>query len=308
MSKLLITGGAGFIGSNLVDTLIDKGHEVTVIDNLSSGKKENVNKKATFFEVDITDKDSLRGVFEKFSPEAIFHLAAQVSVRVSCEKPAEDVKTNVIGTINLLELAVQNKVKKFIFSSTGGAIYGDGVDRPTIEEAKEDPVSPYGINKLSSEKFISFFAKSSSLQTVCLRYANVYGKRQDPHGEAGAVAIFAGLMLKGKPVTIYGSGEQTRDFVYVSDVVEANLAALDSDQSDTYNVGTGIETNINDIANLMKEITKSTGEIKHATGKPGEQLNSALSFAKIKENLGFEPKTKLQEGLEETVNYFEQTS
>ncbi len=306
--KILVTGGAGFIGSNLVDALIEKGHEVAIVDNLSTGKKENVNEKATFFEVDVTDPTALKSVFEEFSPEVIHHLAAQVSVRNSTDNPGNDVHINVIGTINVLELAASNQVKKFIFSSTGGAIYGDGVERPTPEEAKEDPVCPYGIDKLFAERYIHYFAKLSNLQTICLRYANVYGPRQDPHGEAGVVAIFAGEMLKNNPVTIYGTGEQTRDFVYVSDVVGANLAALDSDQSDTYNVGTGIETNINDIADLMKKIAKSTGEIKHATGKPGEQLNSALSFAKIKKNLGFEIKTKLQEGLEETINYFEQTS
>lgn len=306
--KILVTGGAGFIGSNLADALIEEGHEVAILDNLSSGKKENINEKAKFFEVDVTDKNALKSVFEEFIPDAIHHLAAQISVRHSTEDPAEDVHTNVMGTINVIELAVQHNVKKFIFSSTGGAIYGDKASRPTTEQAKEEPASPYGIDKLFAEKYIEYFASLSNLQTTCLRYANVYGPRQNPHGEAGVVAIFAAKMLKNEPIAINGTGEQTRDFVFVSDVVKANLAALNSDQSGTYNVGTGIETNINQIAALMKEISLSSGEISNIDAKAGEQLYSSLSAEKAKTELKWQPKVSIEEGLEKTINYFKNVS
>jgi len=308
MSKILVTGGAGFIGSNLVDALIEENHEVAVVDNLSTGKKENVNPKAKFFEVDITDETALKSVFAEFSPEVIFHLAAQASVRMSVENPAEDIKINVIGTINLLELAVQNKIEKFIFSSTGGAIYGDGASRPTTEEAEEEPACPYGLDKLAAEKYIGYFATTSDLQTICLRYANVYGPRQNPKGEAGVVAIFAAKMLSGEPVQVNGTGEQTRDFVYVSDVVEANLKALESKKSGIYNIGSGIETNINEIAETMKEISESQSEITKAKANPGEQMKSSLSAEKAKAELGFEIKTTIKEGLEKTINYFKNAS
>lgn len=306
--KILVTGGAGFIGSNLVDALIESGHEVAVIDNLSTGKRENIHEKAKFYEVDVTDKDALKSVFEEFKPEAIHHLAAQISVIHSTEDPAEDVHINVIGIINVLRLALEHRVKKFIFSSTGGAIYGDQVPRPTTEEAKEEPASPYGIDKLFSEKYIEYFAKGTELQAIRLRYANVYGPRQNPHGEAGVVAIFTGKMLKNEPVAINGTGEQTRDFVFVSDVVSANLAALESDQNGVYNIGTGIEININEITAAMKEISKSESEISHKPGKPGEQMYSSLSAEKAKTELGWEPKVEINEGLKLTIEYFKNAS
>ncbi len=306
--KILVTGGAGFIGSNLADALVAENHEVAIVDNLSTGVKENINEKAKFYEVDITDRDALEKVFEEFKPEAIFHLAAQISVRHSTEDPAEDVKTNVIGTIDLLALAVKYGVKKFVYSSTGGAIYGDQAPRPTTEEAEEEPVSPYGIDKLFSEKYIHYFESLSDLKTVRLRYANVYGPRQNPHGEAGVVAIFTGKMLKNEPVSINGTGEQTRDYVFVSDVVAANMAALTAEGSGPYNVGTGVETSVNEIAEIMKEISGSSSEIGHAEAKPGEQMYSSLSTEKAKKELGWEPKVKIKEGLEKTIKYFQDAS
>ena len=306
--KILVSGGAGFIGSNLADALIEKGHEVAIVDNLSTGTKENINKKAKFYEVDVTDKEALAKVFDEFTPDAIHHLAAQISVRHSTEDPAEDVHTNVIGTINLLSLAVKNSVKKFIYSSTGGAIYGDQAPKPTTEEAKEEPVSPYGIDKLFSEKYIHYFASLSKLQTVCLRYANVYGPRQNPHGEAGVVAIFAGKMLKDEPVTVNGTGEQTRDYVYVADVVAANLAALESESPGPFNIGTGKETSVNQIADYMKEISGCKSEIRHTEGKPGEQMYSSLSSAKAEKELGWSAKIEIKEGLEKTIDYFKNAS
>lgn len=302
--KILVTGGAGFIGSNVVDGLIAEGHEVAVVDDLSTGLRKNLNEKAKFFEQDITDKEALAEIFSEFQPEAIHHLAAQASVRRSVEEPAEDVKINVVGTINLLDLAVSTKVKKIIFSSTGGAIYGDGVDRPTKEGAKEEPICPYGIDKLLAEKYINYYAAGSSLKAYCLRYANVYGPRQNPKGEAGVVAIFAGKLLKNEPIDITGDGEQTRDFVYVADVVSANLAALNSDKPGVYNIGTGQETNINEIARLMKELSRSQSEIKHGPKKPGEQMLSCLDPTLAKSKLGWAPKINIEEGLGKTITYF----
>jgi UDP-glucose 4-epimerase len=302
--KVLVTGGAGFIGSNLVDGLIEAGHEVAVMDNLSTGKKENVNTKASFFESDVTDKEAVKKIFEEFKPEAVHHLAAQASVRISTENPQEDVRINVIGIINLLSQAIESGVKKFIFSSTGGAIYGDGVERPTVETATEDPVCPYGIDKLFGEKYVHYFTNLSKLQTICLRYANVYGPRQNPKGEAGVVAIFAGKLLNGEPIDVNGTGDQTRDYVFVSDVVAANLAALNSDKTSTYNVGTGVETSVNQIAEMMKKITASQSTVNHVPAKPGEQMYSSLSTEKLETELGWSKKVTIEEGLALTINYF----
>ncbi|MCX6809777.1 MAG: SDR family NAD(P)-dependent oxidoreductase [Candidatus Berkelbacteria bacterium] len=302
--KILVTGGAGFIGSNLVDALIEQNHDVVVVDNLSTGLRANVNKKAKFYEVDITSKSALEDVFEKEKPEAVYHLAAQASVRNSADNPQNDVKVNVIGTINLLECAVKNDVKKFIFSSTGGAIYGDNVERPTTEDANEDPVSPYGLDKLAGEKFIRYFERNSSIKATCLRYANVYGPRQNPKGEAGVVAIFASQMLKNEPVQINGTGEQTRDFVFVKDVCAANLNALNSSVTGTFNIGMGKEISINELAQKMLDVSSSKSPVEHVEAKQGEQMYSALSAEKARLELGFEPQYSLSDGLQKTIEWF----
>jgi UDP-glucose 4-epimerase len=298
---VLITGGAGFIGSNLADALLEERHEVAIIDNLSTGRKENIPNKAKFYEIDITQKGKLEEVFEKVKPEAIFHLAAQASVNRSVKDPINDVKVNVIGTINLLELAQKYEVGHFIFSSTGGAIYGDNTPRPTPETAEADPVTPYGIDKLHAESFIGFFSKNTDCKTVILRYANVYGPRQDPLGEAGVIAIFASKMLSGEPVIINGDGEQTRDFVFVKDVVRANLAALKSDQKSTYNIGSGKEISINELAERLKQITASKSEIAHGPAKI-EQKNSCLDIERARLDLDFEPITDMLSGLKQTID------
>lgn len=304
MSKILVTGGAGFIGSNLVDALIEAGHEVAVIDNLSTGQRENLNAEAKFFEIDITDKQGVDKVFGEFTPDAMFHLAAQASVIVSSENPAKDVEVNVIGTINLLEACEKYKVQKFIFSSTGGAIYGDDAPRPTTEEAEERPISPYGMDKLSAEKYIAFFAKRANMTAVCLRYANVYGPRQNSKGEAGVVAIFTDKMLKGETVSIYGDGSHTRDYVYVGDVVQANLKALAFEKSETYNIGTGEETSVNQIIEMLKKETDSKSEITNTPYKADEQAASSLSAQKAGLELDWIPATPLEEGIKKTVEWF----
>ncbi|OQA51814.1 MAG: UDP-glucose 4-epimerase [candidate division WS2 bacterium ADurb.Bin280] len=304
MSKIIVTGGAGFIGSNLVDALIKENHEVTVIDNLSTGSRENLNSKATFFETDITDYQALEEIFEKFRPETIFHLAAQASVIVSCQNPAKDVEVNVIGTINLLQLAEKFEVKKFIFSSTGGAIYGDDAPRPTTEDAKERPASPYGMDKLSAERYIEFFAKRSSMTASCLRYANVYGPRQNSKGEAGVIAIFIDRMLKNEPVHVYGDGSHTRDYVFVSDVVKANLKAIEVDKGGTYNIGTGKETTVNEIVEALREEISTDSEIINTPYKSEEQAASSLDAKKALNDLGWAPTIELEEGMKKVVEWF----
>lgn len=299
----LVTGGAGFIGSNLVDALIDSGHKVVVVDDLSTGNKKNINKKAKLFEVDITHKNKLEEVFEKVKPDTVFHLAAQASVQKSIENPQRDIEVNVTGTVNLLELSNQFEVKNFIFSSTGGAIYGEDVPRPTPETADEHPLTPYGMDKLSAEGYIEFYSKKSSYRTVCLRYANVFGPRQDPMGEAGVISIFIDKMLKNDPIEIYGDGTQTRDFVYVGDVVDANLAALQSESWETYNIGSGRETSINQLAEYIKNITKSDSTINHVPPRV-EQKHSSLDSSKASLELDWKSVVSLQDGLERTVSYF----
>lgn len=302
--RILVTGGAGFIGSNLVDALIAENHSVVVVDNLATGSKKNLNKKAKFYEIDITTPSELEKVFEKEKPEVIFHLAAQASVPDSVIKPAFDVRVNVVGTINILELAEKYDVKKIVFSSTGGAIYGDDVTRPTVETANTNPLTPYGIDKQFAETFIRYFATRSNFQFIVLRYANVYGPRQNPHGEAGVIAIFTTRMLKNEALTIHGNGDQTRDYVFVGDIVEANLAALRSPVSGIYNIGKGIEISVNDLAEKLVGITQTKSQIDHGPARP-EQLASSLSSEKAFLELGWRSEVDLEEGLKQTVQWYE---
>jgi len=302
--KILVTGGAGFIGSNLVDALINEGHDVCIVDNLSTGQKENLNAKAKLFEMDITDK-KLAEVFAQEKPEAVFHLAAQIDVRKSVADPVADAQINILGSINLLENCKKFGVKKFIFSSTGGAIYGDADIIPTPETYEQKPISPYGICKLSVEKYLHYYHVVFGLPYVILRYANVYGPRQNFQGEAGVVAIFCSKLLAGNQPTIWGAGKQTRDYVFVGDVVAANLAALKSDKVDIYNVGTSVETDVNQLAEEIKKNISTDLEFSHGEAKAGEQQRSCLDYSKIKKELGWEPKVKLIEGIKKTVEWFE---
>ncbi len=301
--KIFVTGGAGFIGSNLVDALIELGHQVCIIDNLSTGQKENINQQAKFFELDIQDK-KLAEIFESEKPEVVFHLAAQIDVRKSVAEPVEDAKANILGSLNLLENCKKFKIKKIIFSSTGGAIYGDSDIVPTPESAPQLPISPYGIGKLSVEKYLYYYHIVHGLDYTVLRYANVYGPRQNSHGEAGVVAIFCDKLLKNQPPIINGDGKQTRDYVYVADVVSANLAALNSLPGQTYNVGTGIESDVNKVAALIKEGIGSDLDFSYGPAKPGEQKRSCLNYDKIKKELGWLPKTSLAHGIAATTQWF----
>jgi len=305
MSKALVTGGAGFIGSNLADALIAAGYEVVVVDNLVTGKKENINAAAKFYEMDILSED-LSKVFSAEKPDVVFHLAAQIDVRKSVEDPVWDGKQNILGSINLLENCKEFSVKKIIFSSTGGAIYGDTDQVPTTEDHSTKPISPYGIAKLTIEHYLYYYQQIFGLPYVVLRYANVYGPRQNSKGEAGVVAIFCDRLLSGQQAMIYGEGKQTRDYVFVGDVVAANLAALKSDTIDTYNIGTSIETDVNHLAELIKKNISSAPDFTHGPGKVGEQQRSCLSYKKAQAKLGWQPQVKLEEGINKTVEWFKQ--
>lgn len=304
--RVLVTGGAGFIGSNLVDRFIQEGHKVSAIDNLSTGSESNVNKKAGFYRVDIRSA-VVDKIFQKTKPDLLCHYAAQIDVRKSTEDPIFDADVNIIGSLNLLNACVRNKVKKVIFASTGGAIYGEQKRFPADESHPANPLSPYGVTKLTIEKYLHFYRETYGLDFVSLRYANVYGPRQNPLGEAGVVAIFAERLLIGEEAVINGDGKQTRDFVFVEDAVEASLLALSYPASDIFNIGTGMETDINSIFRLLKEITGAAQKEIHAPAKPGEQQRSVLDYSKAKRVLGWKPKQDLQAGMAKTVEFFQHT-
>ncbi len=303
--KILVTGGAGFIGSHIIDVLVENKHNVVIIDNLSSGFEYNVDKDAKLIKADINDFDKIKKIFYEEKPEIIYHLAAQIDVRKSVLDPIFDAQTNIMATLNLIKLSNDFKIKKFIFSSTGGAIYGDTDDRPTKENHPEWPLSPYGIAKLATDKFLNFYYEIFGLKYVSLRYGNVYGPRQNPYGEAGVVAIFLNKMLKNEQPVINGDGEQTRDYVYVKDVARANLLALKNiDKVGIYNVGTSIEISVND---LFKEINRNFNyrfKQVHGPAKLGEQKTSCLNFEKIKKDMGFKPEVNFSDGIKMTYEWF----
>lgn len=303
--KILVTGGAGFIGSHVVDAYLKLGHEVVVVDDLSSGRSENLNPGAEFFKLDIQD-EQMSELFVRGHFDVVNHHAAQMDVRKSVADPKFDARVNVLGTLNLLENCVKHDVKKFIFASTGGAVYGEQDYFPADEAHPTWPISPYGVTKLTCEKYLFFYKTEYGLLHVILRYANVYGPRQNPHGEAGVVAIFTERLLQGEQPVINGDGKQTRDYVYVGDVVRANVMALDYKQTDIFNIGTGIESDVNTIYREVNELSGVNQEEFHGPAKPGEQLRSCLSCSKAEKILGWKPETNLQEGLKKTVTFFKQ--
>jgi len=301
--RILITGGAGFIGSHIVDALVKKGHRVSVVDNLSTGKEENLNKEAFLYKLDINAPE-ISHIFKEEAPEIVFHLAAQISVRKSVENPLEDARTNILGSLNILENSKKAGVKKIIFTSTGGAIYGDAEEVPTTEDYVPQPMSPYGIAKFSIEKYLNYYYKVFNIPLVILRLANVYGPRQDPQGEAGVVAIFCNQLLENKQPIINGDGGQTRDYIFVQDVVNAHLLALENDKIGCFNVGTSKETTVNQLFDYLKKAGDFIMEAEHGPAKPGEQQRSCLDYSKIQKELGWEPKTDLKQGLEKTLQWF----
>jgi UDP-glucose 4-epimerase len=301
--NILVTGGAGFIGSHIADAYIAEGHHVVIVDNLFGGVLENINPKAKFYQLDIRN-EKLEDVFQKEKIDVVNHLAAQMDVRRSVSDPKFDASVNVLGGLNIFESAKKHRVKKIIFSSTGGAIYGEQDYFPADEQHPTRPLSPYGITKLCTEKYLFFYKEVYGINHVILRYANVYGPRQNPHGEAGVVAIFCNKMLKGEQPVINGDGKQTRDYTFVADVVKANVLALKYDGSNIYNIGTSIEADVNKLfLELRGHLNPSCPE-KHAPAKAGEQQRSVISYKKIESDLGWKPTVQLEEGLRLTAEYF----
>ena len=299
--KVLVTGGAGFIGSHLTGRLIKEGHKVAVIDNLSTGKKENLNPKAKLYKINICSP-KIKQVFEKEKPEIVFHYAAQIDVRKSLEEPVDDAKINILGTINLLENCQKFKVKKFIFASSVG-VYGEPKTLPVKENHPLNPLAPYPIGKLAIEKYLKFY-QTQGLDFVSLRHSNVYGPRQISSGEGGVVAIFIDCLLKrGQPV-IFGSGCQTRDFLYVADAVEAAVLALKASAGSVYNVGTNKEITVNNLLNLISKISGKKTKTIHKPFHRGEIIKSRIDYSKIKKDLKWQPRYSLEEGLERTLKWF----
>jgi UDP-glucose 4-epimerase len=308
--EALVTGGAGFIGSHLVDSLVARGDRVVTVDNLSTGRRENLESAtasgAELLEADITDPDAVSGVLETRTPDVIFHLAAQIDVRLSVADPVFDLGVNVAGTINLLEAARRAGVGRFIFTSTGGAIYGEGAGRdlPLDETAACMPDAPYGQSKYAAEGYLPLYARLYGLSTVALRLGNVYGPRQDPLGEAGVVAIFCGALRDGGTPRVFGDGLQTRDYVYVGDIVDALIAAGDSQAVGTFNVGTGVETSVLELGQMLGRIWERPFEPQMAPPRPGEVQRIVIDSSKAERELGWHAATELADGLRETAASF----
>lgn len=299
--RILVTGGAGFIGSHLVDALVARGHRVTVLDDLSTGARANVNAKARFVRGDVASPAAERLV-KRVRPDVIYHLAAQKDVRVSVNDPVFDARVNVLGLLTLVRGAVAaGGVKRFVFTSTGGAIYGGADVLPTPEDYPARPLSPYGASKLACELYLSAYRLTGLLPFVSLRLANVYGPRQSPQSEAGVVAIWTGALAAGKRPVVYGDGTQTRDFVYVADVVRALLAALGKGAYGTFNIGTGEETSMNALLRMMRAVTGSGEKPVHAPARPGEERRSVLAVRRARRVLGWMPQVSLEQGIAKTV-------
>ena len=309
--RALISGGAGFIGSHVVEQFRSQGFHVEILDNLSSGKRENVPPGVTLHAVDITSEDAARIVREGHF-DVLCHLAAQIDVRKSVADPAADAAVNIGGSLNLLEAVRASALRtRIVFSSTGGAIYGDFVPVPTVENMPKDPQSPYGIAKLSVEYYLGYYARVHGMDVVALRYSNVYGPRQDPHGEAGVVAIFCDRILRGDPLTVFGDGGQTRDYVFAGDVARANFAAATislptAAQLDVraYNIGTGVQTTVLALAETLQRAAGRQVPVRHAQARPGEQMRSVVNIEKASRDLAWVPQVSLEQGLTETYEFF----
>jgi len=301
--KVLVTGGAGFIGSHVTDVFLDAGHEVWALDDLSSGRRENLRPEVRLVVLDIRSPDAAR-LMESERFEVMCHLAAQMDVRRSVADPRFDAEVNIAGFLNLLEAARKSGVRKVVFSSTGGAIYGEQDVYPAPESHPTRPVSPYGVSKASGELYLGYYRAQYGLASVALRYANVYGPRQNPHGEAGVVAIFCERLLRGETCTINGTGKQTRDFVYGPDVARANLLAASGEVEGPVNIGTGIETDVNRLYALLARAAAVDRPAQHAPAKPGEQMRSSVDPGLAAKVLGWRPGVALEEGLHRTIGWF----
>lgn len=301
--NVVVSGGAGFIGSHVCDVFLAAGHRVVVIDDLSTGRKQNLASGVSLVVADIGSPEAAQ-VIRRERPGVLCHLAAQMDVRRSVTDPRFDAESNILGLLNLLEAAREAGVGKVVFSSTGGAIYGEQDVFPAPEGHPTRPVSPYGVSKAAGELYLGYYRAQYGLRSVALRYANVYGPRQNPHGEAGVVAIFAERLLREEPCTIYGSGRQTRDFVYALDVARANLLAAEREVEGPINIGTGVETDITGLYGLLAEAVGARQPVRYAAAKPGEQLRSSLDNSLAARTLGWSPSFTLRQGLAETVAWF----
>lgn len=301
--RIVVTGGAGFIASNIADAYVDHGHEVHIFDDFSTGQRVNVNPKAALHQIDIADNRSAR-LIEQIKPDILSHHAAQMDVRHSVADPTFDARVNILGFINLLEGCKRAGVKKVIFASSGGAVYGEQESFPAPESHVTQPASPYGVSKRSGELYLSYYHQTYGLPYLALRYANVYGPRQSAKGEAGVVAIFLSLLLTGRAPVINGDGKQTRDYVYVGDVVAANVAALDSDFVGPVNIGTGVETDVVTIYNHLRDAVGSQLQAQHGPAKAGEQRRSCIDNRRAGEVLGWRPQVALPDGLQRTAAYY----
>ncbi len=302
--RILVTGGAGFIGSHVADACLAAGHEVAVLDDLSTGREANLNPAARFHRVDVRDREAVAAVMARERPEVLSHHAAQMDVRRSVSAPVLDAEINLIGLLHVLEEGRRHGLRRVVFASSGGTVYGDARRLPSREDDPTEPVSPYGVAKLGSERYLHYYAVVHGLSWLALRYANVYGPRQNPHGEAGVVAIFTTRLLAGEAPVINGDGRQTRDYVFVADVVRANLLALTGDASGVLNIGTGIETSVLALAARIAEATGVPIPARHGPAKPGEQARSVLDPGRAGSALGWTPTTSLTDGLAETVAWF----
>jgi len=301
--KILVTGGAGFVGSHLVDRLIEEGHKVVVIDNLSTGKKENLNPKAKFYKADICDRE-IAQIFKKEKPEIVFHYAAHIEARESVKDPISDAKINIIGGLNILENCRRSKTKKIIFASSGGEIYGDAKMIPIPETFSPSPISPYGVSKLSTEKYLDSYFKLFKISYLSLRYGNIYGPRQNQNGEAGVIAIFTNKMLKNEQPLIHGDGKQTKDYIFIEDATDATILSFKKNFEGILNIGTGKETSVLEIFYKLKKLTNSQVKEKHAPLPLCGFKRGCVSIKKAKKELGWQPKCSLDEGLRKTVEWF----
>ena len=325
--KVLVTGGAGFIGSHIVDFLIENNYDVMVIDDLSTGRKKNLHQNVKFYHLNITNIQELEKAFEQEKPDYVIHEAAQISVSLSVREPLIDAQTNIFGSLNLLQCCVKYGVKGVVFASSGGTVYGEPEQFPVNENHPLLPLSPYGISKVTIEHYLNFYQKNYNLDYVALRYGNVYGPRQDPYGEAGVIAIFIQKMLKGETPTINGDGDYIRDYVYVKDVAQANLLALKNLQKSSevsakiktekqpqqpslngFNLGTEKGTSVNELFALLKDIMKFSHPADYGTARPGDLRKNILDCQKIQNIFYWKPQTELLNGLEETVNWFKKVS
>lgn len=299
--RILVTGGAGFIGSNIVDALLAHGHEIAVVDDLSTGKTNNLNPRAKFFQVDICDNDALARVFDEFQPEMISHQAAKADVRESLAKPQLYAQVNIIGSLNLLENARRVGTKKIIYAGTGGATYGEPEALPVREDHPVNPLDPYGASKHHVEHYLFLYHYNYGLNYTVLRYPNVYGPRQNPFGEAGVIAIFTYKMLNSETPTINGKGDKERDFCYVGDVAQANVLSVEQGDNQIYNIGSGVGTNINTVYEILQEATHFNQPANHGPEKPGEVYKIYLDASKAKRELGWQTSVPIAEGIHRTV-------